>query len=295
MRKLFCFLLVAGLMAGCSVESMDTYEDSATADLKAGTDAVTTTEVEAQGEFRKPNGKEELRGTIFVTNDCDTLYIEIVPEGNIPDEVKLGLFQEGDVFPKTNGEPDQVQEYEISSLEDLTWAFPLADFDTSMEISIFSKAWGIWTGDLEWGDKSSYFNYAFEELDCEEICGYGLGWWKNHSNDNPGNQEDFWSEMDYTLGGETYTQGEWNEIYDSNNRSGLVNFVQHLMTAKLNIALGVDDSGIANVILAADELLEGLVIMEDSIPEGQKEEFQEVKDAITTFNDDHSCEEEEEE
>lgn len=295
MRKSFCFLLVAGVMAGCSVEPMDSYDRSATADLKAGTDAVSSTEAEAQGEFRKPNGKEELRGNIFVTNDCENLYIEIVPEKNYPDEVKLGLFQEGEEFPKTNGEPDQVQVYDISSEEDLIWTFPLEDFDTSIDLSIFSKAWGIWTGDLEWGDKGSYFIYTFEEINCEEICGYGLGYWKNHSNDNPGNQEDFWSDMDYTLGGESYTQDQWNEIYDSNNRGGLVNFVQHLMTAKLNIALGVDDTGITHVIIEADELLKGLVILEDSIPEGQKEEFQEVKDAITTFNDENSCEDQEEE
>lgn len=294
MKKLICILFVAGIMAGCSVESMDHSEESAAALFKATINDVSSTEAEAQGEFRKPNGKEELQGTIFVTNDCDNLYIEIVSEKNNPDEVKLGLFQEGDEFPKTNGEPDQVEVYDTSSEAELTWTFPLTDFDTSAEISIFSKAWGIWAGDLEWGDKGSYLKYTFDETACEEVCGYGLGYWKNHSNDNPGNQEDFWTEMDYTLGGESYTQDQWNEIYDTNNSKGLVNFVQHLMTAKLNIALGVDDSDIAAMIVAADELLEGLVILEDSIPDGQKEEFQDVKKAITTFNDDNSCDEEEE-
>src|SRR5690606_25529317 len=104
-------------------------------------------------EFRKANGNNPLKGYITVSNDCDNLFIEIVPAGDEPDGVHLGLFQ-GESFPKENG-----TESSLNSYEQISFSFPLSDFDTSSELRIFSKAWGIFAGTETWG-KANYFTYT---------------------------------------------------------------------------------------------------------------------------------------
>ncbi len=158
MKKLIFLSLLAIGMTGCSVESMDS-EELLTADAKFKTQ-------EAQNPLGFYSGNSDnLKGTVSITNDCDNMYIQIIPNGDDPDGVKLGLFQ-GDNNPKENGTDSDLENLDMSG--GLVWAFPLSGFDELAELRIFVKAWGDYSGTIEWGNKASYFIYEFEEVTCEE-------------------------------------------------------------------------------------------------------------------------------
>lgn len=139
--------------------------------------------------------------------------------------------------------------------------------------------------------KSGYSEpMAFSTTPCAQICPFGKGYWRNHSNDNPGNQGDSWLatayESEMKLGDISYSRTQLNSILDMDNSegNGLVNFSQHLIAAKLNLAIGVTMEGIDIAIEAADDLIGGLVVGTHSFSNSEKSESQAIKEVITEFN-----------
>lgn len=141
--------------------------------------------------------------------------------------------------------------------------------------------------------KSDYSSpLPFSTSACDIICPFGKGYWKNHSVDasNPGNQNDAWVGTGYDtemmLGNHTYNRTELDLIMDMNNSkgNGLVILSQHLMAAKLNVAIGATMEGIEEVILAADELIGNYEIGTDSFSSDEKTASNEIKSALEEFN-----------
>lgn len=138
--------------------------------------------------------------------------------------------------------------------------------------------------------KSGYSEaIPFSTANCE-ICPFGKGYWRNHSNDNPGDQIDAWLDTAYetgmSLGSITYSRSELNDILDMNNSlaNSLVNFSQHLIAAKMNVAIGVTMDGIGEAIEAADNLINNKRIGTDGFTQTEKEESSSIKAIITEFN-----------
>ena len=294
MKNLTYLIFFAAVSLGCSVDALDSNDNYDPVDAKAkkGQDqAVVASEYEGPGqaEFRKNNNNSVSQGYILVSNDCDNLYVEIVPAGDLPDGVHLGLFQ-GDLFPKENGTESDLDAYDYQP----TYTFSLDDFDTSQELRIFSKAWGTFAGMETWG-KASYFTYTFEDVVCEVVCTYGKGFWKNHSNQNPGKQENLWPVNSLNLGSVTYSQEDLNEIYDVPNNEGnnLVIFSHHLIAAKLNVANGAGNSEIEKTIEEADNYIGDLVVLRDSFPADSKETINAIKGKLEAFNESNPCEDDE--
>lgn len=160
MRKITPLFILLLMMAGCSVESYDSSEDLITADAKLKIQEATI----ANGIYAGPN----LKGTVLVTNDCDNLYIEIVPTGNDPTDAKLGVFADGGL-PATNGQSGNISTngfYSLESAPDLKWTFQLED-ETSF--NIFITAWGgDWAGASSTdGINQNYINYTVDYSGCD--------------------------------------------------------------------------------------------------------------------------------
>lgn len=137
-------------------------------------------------------------------------------------------------------------------------------------------------------------NFVCASADC--VCTYGKGYWRNHSNHNPGNQVDLWPVKELYLGSVLYNQDDMNSILDVPNNEGnnLVILSQHLIAAKLNVANGAGNLDIEATISDADGLIGGLVILEDSFPAEIKDQVNSLKDSLEAFNESHPCEDEEE-
>lgn len=290
MKKIYLLLLLCAVItAGCSVDNLDS-ENFETADAKAKKMEASVLVYEGPGNGSYVQNSGKTRGHIYVSNDCNYLYVEIIPTEGDPDDPKIGLFQGEENFPPTNGTDGGIPD-NSTYLENLTWTFPLELFDTTQPLSIFSKAWGSWAGTNSWGNQASYLNYTFIALDCEQVCTYGKGHWRNHSNDNPGNQENIWPVDKLTLGTTEYSQDELNNILDAPNNEGnnLVIFSQHLIAAKLNVANGAGNSDITATIAEADEKISTRRILEDSFPPEWKKEVNGIKDTLEAFNGSNPC------
>src|SRR5690606_7497976 len=142
-----------------------------------------------------------------------------------------------------------------------------------------------------WG-KATFFTYTFEDVVCEVVCTYGKGFWKNHSSQNPGKQENLWPVNSLILGSVTYSQEALNIIYDVPNKEGnnLVIFSHHLIAAKLNVANGAGNSEIEKTIEEADNYIGDLVVLRDSFPADSKETINAIKDKLEAFNESNPCE-----
>lgn len=295
MKKLTPLFILAILLSGCSTESIDS-EELIVADAKP---VLTTSEVVddyATGDLYQGN----LKATFEITNDCDNiiLTIALTESANIDFEagetldIKIGQFTT--TLPTLNNGgnlPDNLlQTYEIGSPEDLVISFPYDESITTY--SFFIKGFGDYAGEIVYG-KTTYFKYAIDLELCNDdsVCTYGKGWWRNHSNDNPGNQENLWPVDELMLGNLIYSQTDINTIMDTPVQgNGLVSLAQHLATAKLNILNGVDDTLIASVIEDADEMIGDLVVLEDSL---SMSEVGSLKDALEAFNNSNSCDDSE--
>ena len=76
------------------------------------------------------------------------------------------------------------------------------------------------------------------------------GYWKNHPED--------WPVDSLTLGGETYSQAEAQDLLGSpSHGDASLILAKQLIAAKLNVANGADDSSVAGAISTADSLLGG--------------------------------------
>ncbi|AVR45785.1 hypothetical protein C7S20_11280 [Christiangramia fulva] len=125
---------------------------------------------------------------------------------------------------------------------------------------------------------------------CETICTHGLGYWKNHSNENPGQQLNRWNTDNLDLGSVNYDQSQLNRIMDQKvEGNGLVSLAHHLIAAKLNIANGVDDSSIAQTIIDADAMIGSLEVPPVGSGSLTTSEVETLKDALEAFNTSNPC------
>ncbi len=148
-------------------------------------------------------------------------------------------------------------------------------------------------GGLKKSDWSNAFSCATAA--CNEVCTYGKGYWRNHSNDNPGNQGNVWPVLELELGTTTYSQNELNTILDDPNNEGnnLIIFSQHLIAAKLNVANGAGNEDIVATIAAADEKIGEREVLVDSFPAVWKDEVNAIKDLLEAFNKSNPCSDDE--
>lgn len=166
MKKIILLSLLAIGMTGCSVESMDS-EELLTADAKFKLQEAQ----DPMGFYTGPN----LKGTVSITNDCDNLYIEIVPTGDDPTDAKLGVFAEG-ALPGTSGGSGNIKTDgfdDLTSSTDLIWTIPLNE---ATSFNIFINAWGDWAGAASSaGINQHYIAYTVDYSgcdDCEESFSY---------------------------------------------------------------------------------------------------------------------------
>ncbi|MHA6280212.1 hypothetical protein ACXYMT_08520 [Salinimicrobium sp. CAU 1759] len=235
--------------------------------------------------------KDQMKGKVFVSNDCNNLIFKV--EGEDIGDINLGIYTDEADFPALNGANSNVSP-ELPITEDSffngIYTLPIGDLK---EIYVFVNAGGhSWGGDLDWGN-AKYFLYELQLETCSTPCTLGKGYWKNHSNDNPGGQDDVWPVMELTLGNKLYNRKELNNIMDVPNNEGnnLVIFSQHLIAAKLNVANGAGNSDIEATIAESDELIGDLVILEDSFSDEQKTTANTLKDLLESFNKSSPCEE----
>jgi hypothetical protein len=144
------------------------------------------------------------------------------------------------------------------------------------------------------GDKNNaplytVFTFDFTELNCNEVCAKGKGYWTNHGPINPGNQEDAYPDGGIMIGGDSYQLADLQAILQNNGNNGNVfKMKQHLITAVLNIANGVDGSSIVETI----EIANSIIAVNG---EGYSDtEIGEVKDALEYFSASRACEDFEE-
>ena len=176
MKKLIYLFILAIGFTSCSVESIDSTENLLTADLKAPKISVAYA---GPGEGAFVNNGGKTFGYIFVTNDCENIYIEFAPTGTDDiEEVKMGVFEDGTLPSLNNGGNINVWtpfSYDLSNGADLKWVVPYSAGQTS--VNIFANAWGQWAGDLQHG-KVNYLTYSIEEVICDELeceSGYMIG------------------------------------------------------------------------------------------------------------------------
>jgi len=84
-------------------------------------------------------------------------------------------------------------------------------------------------------------------------CTYTQGYWKTHS--------ESWPVSSLTLGTVNYTKTQLLSIFNAPVAgNGLIALAHQLIAAKLNVAMGADDTSIASTILAADAQIGALVV-----------------------------------
>ncbi len=185
----------------------------------------------------------------------------------------------------------QVQLYDETSAEYIQIAH--GSVDTQFCFSYTFDLAGTYNLRYQYAGGQGQNNFTVIVDNCDGVCTHGLGWWKNHSNDNPGNQENLWPVSSLDLGSVNYTQNQLNEIFDQSVQgNGLVSLAHHLAAAKLNIANGVDGSSISSVITDADALIGSLVVPPVGGGELTTSEVGTLKDALEAFNNSNPCEEE---
>lgn len=288
MKKLTYLLFLVIGVTSCSVESMDSTENLLTADAKHQLTAQET--LNPMGFYS--GGSGNLQGTFSIWNDCNNLYVQVTPNGDNPDGVKLGIFEDLNL-PSENGTAGEMQ-YSLDSdnVVNLTWTFNLSDFNTSSGINVFINAWSDWAGAQTLGTKNNAPNYHiysfdFTGLSCDKICPEGKGYWRNHSSDNPGEQGNLWPVAELMIGNYTYSQDELNDIMDVPNKEGnnLVIFSQQLIAAKLNVANGAGTTEIGEAIAEADDLIGDLKVLVDSFTTDQKTTANRLKSVLEAYNE----------
>lgn len=170
--KKITFLLSVLLMGGCSVESTD---DFSALDSKAKVKSSEVSNSDPMGFYKGKSG--DLHGTLEIWNDCNNLYLQIIPnDDSEPEDVGIWLFTE---LPTLNGGGNQVtgeSQYDLDDAVDLTWSFPVSNFDTEQELLVFFKAWGSFAG-TSLHEEVAYTAYEFSAEDCALVCesGYMIG------------------------------------------------------------------------------------------------------------------------
>lgn len=294
MKKLTpLFILMILVFSGCSTESLEDQGQISSYDLKGGKAAAQEEAIDPMGFYSGNSGN--LKGTVSVTNDCDNLFIEIIPTGDDPEDAKLGVFSDG-ALPGTSGQSGNIKTDDFSNLPEnsLTWTIPLNE-ETSF--NIFIKAWSTWAGaESTDGINQNYITYTVDYSGCNEVCTHGWGYWKTHSiNDrDEGNQDDAWANTEFSegmqLGDKEYTRQELNDILEESVKgNGLISLAHQLIAAKLNVANGVDDSTIAQTIVDADAMISSLIVPPVGSGSLTTAEVESLKTALGTFNNSNPC------
>jgi hypothetical protein len=96
-------------------------------------------------------------------------------------------------------------------------------------------------------------------------CTYTQGYWKTHGPTPLGNNEYTWPESVKTsnmyLGTVGYNATQLQSIFDTPAKgNGLIALAHQLIAAKLNVDSGAGNTAIADIIVAADALIGGLVV-----------------------------------
>ena len=286
--KKFYLLFVAAALAACSAEPVETEGIDSLNSAVSGKEKIETAEdLDPMGFY---NGSNKLQGTLALSHDCDFLHVSLIPgAGELLDDAQLGLFELG-TLPKENGTASELQftfdsEYSNGS----GWDIPLSELPSNLKLNIFVHAWGTWAGEKILGEKNnapSYtvFTFDFAELNCNEVCAKGKGYWTNHGPVNPGNQENAYPEGGVKIGGNYYELEELQEFLQVNGNTGeIFRMKQHLITAILNIYNGVDGSTIANTIEEANN-----IILTNGI-NYSKEEINAIKDVLENFSKMYAC------
>ena len=94
-------------------------------------------------------------------------------------------------------------------------------------------------------------------------CTFTQGYWKTHgpAGCNPSGKPSVWPVNNLTLGTINYSEADLCQILNTPVMgNGLISLAHQLIAAKLNVANGASDAPIAATIIAADALINGLVI-----------------------------------
>lgn len=123
----------------------------------------------------------EDKGQIEVTNDQDSIYVNILALGeNTLTNTRLHLTDDIAGFPTVgqgNLPPGKMEHHRVfeSGVDSYTFSFPASDYGESVYIASFSEFWGeegsdsLWAGDQEVKTGNwSFFEYIFQE--CEDPC-----------------------------------------------------------------------------------------------------------------------------
>jgi hypothetical protein len=99
------------------------------------------------------------------------------------------------------------------------------------------------------------------QIICSGTCTLTQGYWKTHGPIPLGNNTNTWPVTSLMLGTVSYTDLQLLSIFNTPPAgNGLLSLAHQLIAAKLNIIRGADDSAIAATIIAADTLIDGLVV-----------------------------------
>ncbi|NJW51419.1 hypothetical protein [Salinimicrobium oceani] len=307
MKKIYLLFVAAGL-AACTAEPVENYELNSLDASVAGKNKVVATVVYEGLEnpgfattsfdlikyHSNDPTKDQIKGKVFVSNDCNNIIFKV--EGEDVGDINLGIYTDENDFPKINGANSNVAP-ELPITEDSfsngIYTLPVGDIK---EIFVFVNAGGhSWGGDLHWGN-ANYFLYELQLDTCSTPCTFGKGYWKNHSNDNPGGQNDVWPVMKLTLGDRDYNREELNNIMDASNNVGhsLINFSQHLIAAKLNVANGAGNVDIEYTISEADSLIGNMDILLGEFTPEQKQLAKTLKEILVNYNESSPCEDDSE-
>ena len=246
MKKfIYLFILAIGFTS-CSVESMDSTENLLTADAK----------------FKAEELPEYLD---YPTSACAGDIVEFIfyfndKPGNIP--LKLQLEVNGDWINIFN--------------ENFGGGGP-ENFLTTFEKGIYNLRYQIGGG--------GHTNFTLEVENCNFVCAYGKGYWRNHGPENPGNQSNVWPVQSLDIAGISYSQWSLQKVLMATGNIGNVEKMkQHFIAVLLNIANGVDGSSMDEVFSAANAII-------GADGDGYSDqEINNVKDALEAFIKANACE-----
>lgn len=254
MKKIIFLSLLAIGMTGCSVESMDS-EELLTADAKfklASTCEMVFLENVCAGEE-----------TVITVNFSQRTN----PQGkNLPTNIKVDL--------EVDGEWIDIYRANLNDVTTTSFKYTFTD------ATDYSLRYSAGTG--QWNDVQ-----ILMVNDCNPICAYGKGYWRNHGPNNPGEQENMYPVESLDIAGTTYSQEALQAILmETGNIGDIKKMKQHLITVLLNIANGVDGANIISSIENAEEVINGNII--------EKNEVNGIKDALEAFNENNGCDDYEE-
>jgi hypothetical protein len=121
---------------------------------------------------------------------------------------------------------------------------------------------------------------ACATLPCNpgQNCTYTQGYWKNHS--------DIWPLQSLTLGAVSYNASQLLQILNRPAQgNGLVTLAHQLIAAKLNIANGADPTAVQQSVIAADNMIGGLIVPPIGSGYLSPGQTSQLTDSLTQYNE----------